>query len=80
MHRTRDFDRVVVDASPFFRFGSAGYLINLVSYVGPKLVIARSGENELERNANDQRFAFLSLDGRLRLPSSCRFNSTHRRG
>lgn len=59
MHRTRDFDRVVVDASPFFRFGSAGYLINLVSYVGPKLAIARSVENELERNANDQRFAFL---------------------
>jgi len=59
MERTGDWSRVVLDASPFFRFGSAGYLIELMAYLGSKAAISREVEKELLRNARNDEYAFL---------------------
>jgi hypothetical protein len=59
MELIRDWSRVAPDAGPFFRFGSAGYLLDLVAYVGAKAVISREVETELIRNAGKDDYAFL---------------------
>ena len=59
MERTSDWGRVVLDAGPFFRFGSAGYLLDMVAYLGTKAAISREVEKELLRNARSDEYAFL---------------------
>lgn len=59
MERTSDWSRVVLDAGPFFRFGSTGYLLDLVAYLGAKAAISREVEKELLRNARSDEYAFL---------------------
>ncbi len=59
MERTRDWSRVALDAGPFFRFGSTGYLLDLVAYIGGKAAISREVETELVRNARNDAYAFL---------------------
>jgi len=59
MELIRDWSRVAPDAGPFFRFGSAGYLLDLVAYLGTKAAISREVETELIRNARNDDYAFL---------------------
>ena len=61
MERTRDWSRVVLDAGPFFRFGSAGYLLDLIAYLGARTAISREVETELLRNARSDEYAFLRV-------------------
>src|ERR1700730_17915010 len=59
MELIRDWTRVALDAGPFFRFGSTGYLLDLVAYLGAKAAITREVETELLRNARKDEYAFL---------------------
>lgn len=59
MELTGEWSRVAPDAGPFFRFGSAGYLLDLVAYLGRKAAITREVETELLRNARKDEYAFL---------------------
>jgi hypothetical protein len=47
MELIRDWTRVALDAGPFFRFGSTGYLLDLVAYLGGRAAITREVETEL---------------------------------
>lgn len=59
MELTRDWSRVVPDAGLFFRFGSAGYLLDLIAYLGAKAAISREVDTELIRNGRKDAYAFL---------------------
>ncbi|MGD0272870.1 MAG: hypothetical protein ABSB96_03975 [Gaiellaceae bacterium] len=68
MERASDWSRVVLDAGPFFRFGSAGHLLDLVAYLGTKAAISREVETELQRNARRDEYAFLRALEHLQPP------------
>jgi hypothetical protein len=68
MELTRDWSRVAPDAGPFFRFGSAGYLLDLVACLGAKAAISREVETELLRNAPKDDYAFLRVLQHLQPP------------
>jgi hypothetical protein len=68
MELTRDWSRVALDAGPFFRFGSTGYLLDLVAYVGTKAAISREVETELLRNTLNDDYAFLRALQHVRPP------------
>ena len=66
MNRTQDWSRIVLDAGPFFNFGSAS-LLALLGYVGPKAAISREVEKELTLNAHGD-FPFLRAVELVRPP------------
>ncbi len=68
MELTSHWSRVAPDAGPFFRFGSAGYLLDLVAYLGAKAAITREVETELLRNARKDKYAFLRALQHLQPP------------
>jgi hypothetical protein len=68
MERTGDWSRVVLDAGPFFRFGSTGPLLDLIKYLGTKAAISREIEEEVLRNALKPKYAFLRVVQLLRPP------------
>lgn len=68
MEITTDWSRVAPDAGPFFRFGSAGYLLDLVAYLAAKAAITREVETELLRNARKDKYAFLRALQHLQPP------------
>ena len=68
MELIRDWTRVALDAGPFFRFGSTGYLLDLVAYLGAKATITREVETELVRNARKDEYAVLRALQHLQPP------------
>jgi hypothetical protein len=61
MELTRDWTRVALDAGPFFRFGETGCLLDLLTFLGTKVVVTREVETELLRNARKNEYAFLRV-------------------
>lgn len=50
---------IFLDASPFFRFGEAGQLLELLRYVGGKMQLTADVRSELERNATFEQYSWL---------------------